>query len=265
MPLAAVNGLTLYYEETGSGSPLLLIAGLSGNTLGWAMLLPALAERFRVIAFDNWGAGRSSAPPGPYTTREMADDAAALLDHVGIERAHVIGLSLGGMIAQELALAHPDRVDHLVLYATYARPRTAIHEPWFRNWVEACERGTAPDQLAMLLLPWFLTPAFMAQPDHVEAAIAEWAADPYPAPAHGVAAQAAACLSHDTHSRLGQISAPTLVLVGAEDIVTPVACAQELAGGIPGAHLHVLERGGHTPDVEYPAAVAEAMLAFLAP
>src|SRR5215211_5170886 len=104
MPLAAVNGLNLYYEETGSGPPLMLIAGLSGNTLGWAMLLPALAERFRVIAFDNRGAGRSSAPPGPYTTREMADDAAALLDHLGIEQAHVFGFSLGGLIAQELAL-----------------------------------------------------------------------------------------------------------------------------------------------------------------
>jgi len=178
-------------------------------------------------------------------------------------RAHVIGLSLGGMIAQELALTHPERVDHLVLYATYARPRAAIHEPWFRNWVEACERGTTPDQLATLLLPWFLTPAFMGQPDQVEAAIAEWVADPYPAPAHGVAAQAAACLSHDTLSRLGQIATPTLVLVGAEDIVTPVSCAQELADGIPRARLHVLERGGHTPDVEYPEAVAEAMLAFL--
>src|SRR5215212_1479949 len=233
MPSTQVNGIDLYYEETGSGPPLLLIAGLGGNTLGWAMLLPALAEHFRVIAFDNRGAGRSSAPAGPYTTGQLADDTAALLDRLGIERTHVIGLSMGGMIAQELALAHPERVDHLVLYATYARPRPAIHDPWFRNWVEACERGTTPDQLATLLLPWFLTPAFMAQPEQVEAAIEEWAADPYPAPAHGVAAQAAACLSHDTHDRLGHVAASTLVLVGAEDIVTPVSCAQELAEGIP--------------------------------
>jgi pimeloyl-ACP methyl ester carboxylesterase len=229
------------------------------------MLLPALAERFRVIAFDNRGAGRSSAPPGPYTTCQMADDAAALLDHLSIDGAHVIGLSLGGMIAQELALAHPERVDRLVLYATYARPRPTIHGPWFTNWVDAYERDFAAEQLAVMMLPWFLTPTFMAHPDQVEAAIAEWVADPYPAPAQGVIAQAAAGLSHDTLSRLGQIAAPTLVLVGAEDILTPVACAQELAAGIPGAQLHVLERGGHTPDVEYPDAVAAAMLAFLAP
>ena len=101
---------------------LLLIAGLSGNTLGSAMLQPALAERFRAIAFDNRGAGRSSAPPGPYTTRQMRDDAAALLDHLGLDRAHVIGQSMGGMIAQELALAHPARVDRMILYGTFARP-----------------------------------------------------------------------------------------------------------------------------------------------
>jgi 3-oxoadipate enol-lactonase len=264
MPLAAVNGIDLYYEETGSGPPLLLITGLSGTTLGWALLLPALSERFHVIAFDNRGAGRSSTPPGPYTTRQLADDAAALLDHLGIERAHVIGISLGGMIAQELALGHPERVDRLVLWATYARPRPAIHGPWLQNWVDVSERGD-PDQLAMLLLPWFLTPAFMSQHDLVEEALEEGRADPYPAPVHGVAAQAAACRAHDALDRLGQIAAPTLVLVGAEDIVTPVSCAQELAEGIPGAHLQVLERGGHTPDVEYPDAVAEAMLAFLTP
>src|SRR3954469_11914440 len=136
MPTATVNGIDLYYEVSGEGPPLLLITGLSGNTLGWAMLEPTLAEHFQVIAFDNRGAGRSAAPPGPYTTREMADDAVGLLDHLGIERTHVLGLSMGGMIAQELALAHPTRVDRLVLFATYARPRPAVHNPWLTNWVE---------------------------------------------------------------------------------------------------------------------------------
>src|SRR3954470_2981688 len=115
MPSVLFNELELYYEETGSGPPLLLIAGLSGNTLGWSMLQPVLAEHFRVIAFDNRGAGRSSAPPGPYTTAQMAQDAVALLDYFDIDRAHIIGQSMGGMIAQELALAHPERVDRLVL------------------------------------------------------------------------------------------------------------------------------------------------------
>ena len=263
MPTTTINGIDLYYEETGSGPPLLLIAGLSGNTLGWAMLLPALSERFRVIAFDNRGAGRSSASPGPYSTRQMADDATALLDHLGIERADVIGHSMGGMITQELVLAHPEKVDRLVLLATYARPCPAIHDPWLSNWVQACERGADPAAVALSLMPWFFTAALMSEYDQVEAVLTEWLSDPYPAPAHGIASQAAACRTHDTLDRLPQIAAPTLVLVGAEDIVTPVSCSRQLADGIPGARLQVLERGGHIPDAEYPEAVTGALLAFL--
>jgi 3-oxoadipate enol-lactonase len=193
----------------------------------------------------------------------MAEDAAALLAHLDIERAHVIGHSLGGMIAQELALAYPGRVDRLVLLGTYARPRPAIHDPWLNNWVQACERGAEPAAVALSLMPWFFTPAFMSEYDQVEAALAEWLSDPHPAPAHGIAAQAAACQSHDTLERLTQIAAPTLVLVGAEDIVTPVSCSRELATGIPEACLQVLERGGHIPDAEYPEAISEALLGFL--
>ncbi len=221
MPLAAINGLNLYYEEAGSGPPLLLIAGLSGTTLGWAMLLPALAAHFRVIAFDNRGAGRSSAPPGPYTTRQMAGDAAALLEHLGITRAHVIGLSLGGMIAQELALAHPERVDHLVLYATYARPRMVIHAPWFQNWAQASERGDTPDQsLADVVTACVVpdsgvhgTPETRSRPSHRRMGGRSL---PSPCPWR-LAAQAAACLSHDTHDHRTEHRRPDPGLVGAEE------------------------------------------------
>ena len=121
MPTAPVNGIDLFYDERGEGTPLLLITGLSGNALDWTPLLPTLAEGHRVIAIDPRGAGRSSAPPGPYTMAMLAADALGLLNHLGIERAHVVGFSLGGMIAQELAIAAPARVDRLVLLATAAR------------------------------------------------------------------------------------------------------------------------------------------------
>lgn len=264
MPLTEANGVDLYYEETGDGPPLLLVLGLGANTLSWEPLPAALAARFRVIAFDNRGAGRSAAPPGPYTTRQLADDAAALLDRLGVGRAHVFGLSLGGMIGQELALARPDLVDRLVLLGTYARPRPAVHGPWFAAWVEARERGMDPVHLSLLLAPWFMTPAFMSQHDRVEAALARLRSNPYPAPAHGIAAQAAACMAHDTLDRLAGIAAPTLVLVGAEDVVAPVSCSRELVERIPGARLQVVERGGHVPHWEYPEAVAAALLGFLA-
>lgn len=262
MPNAQVNGINLYYEEQGSGEPLLLIMGLHGHILAWFFQVPALAQKYRVIAFDNRGAGRSEAPPGPYTTRQMADDAAGLLDHLGVERAHVVGWSMGGEIAQELALAHPQKVGRLVLLASLARPR-----PWGLPWLtfaeQARERGLDQRGLLIWSLPWLYTPAFMTQAERVEVALNVAGMDPYPISAQGFAGQAAACRTHDALDRLGQISSPTLVLVGAEDILTPPYYSREMAERIPGARLQTLERGGHGMPLEYPQAVNEALLAFL--
>src|SRR5919204_2765547 len=122
MPKVLVNGINLHYIEAGRGDPLLLIMGFGGDHLAWAFQTPVFAQSHRVIAFDNRGVGQSDVPDVPYTTRMMADDAAGLLDALGIERAHVIGVSIGGMIAQELALNHPRRVRSLQLHCTYARP-----------------------------------------------------------------------------------------------------------------------------------------------
>jgi len=263
MPLTHANGIDLYYEETGSGPPLLLINGLGGNTAGMAPMVEGLTPQYRVLAFDNRGAGRSSAPQGPYTTRLLADDAAALLAQLGIDRARVVGFSLGGMIAQELALAYPERVDHLALVATSARPHSGVMGPWLRFFVQARERELDATGFGLWFMPWLLSSTFMANHEQLEAALAG-GDDPYPAPAHGVAAQAAATLGHDALDRLPQIAAPTLVLVGAEDILTPVADAQELAAGIPAARLEVMERGAHLAFGEYPEVVAAALLTFLA-
>jgi 3-oxoadipate enol-lactonase len=251
-----VNGIDLYYEERGSGPPLLLLPGLSST----GFTIPALEPHFRSITLDNRGAGRSSVPPGPYTTRLLADDAAALLEYLGIERAHILGFSLGGAIAQELALAYPERVDHMVLYGTFARPNHAVFDPWLTHFVQAYERQLDPIAFNLWLMGWLFTPAFMSQPDLVASALGP---DPYPASAQGVAAQAAAAQAHDTLERLDQITAPTLVLVGADDIVCPVVYAQALAAGIPGAKLQVLAQGGHAALWEYADAANQALLQFL--
>ena len=262
MPLAQLNGIERYYQETGGGDPLLLINGLTGTCLGWDPLVPSLAGHFRVITSDNRGVGRSWAPPGPYTTRQMADDAAALLTHLGVARAHVVGSSMGGMIAQELALAYPSLVDRLVLYGTFARPRRAIIDPWL-TFVEQMNERLESTSVTLGWLPWLYTPAFFEQPEQVEAALARQ--EPYPAPAHGIAAQAEAVRHHDTLDRLSLITAKTLVLVGAEDVVTPVYYSRELAERIPGATLQVLERGGHDALWEDLDSGIEALLGFLAP
>ena len=133
MPKVRVNGIELHYEESGSGDPLLMIMGFGGDHQAWAFQVPAFAEGYRVITFDNRGAGQSEGPDVAYSTRMMADDAVGLLDVLRIERAHVLGVSMGGMIAQEVALNHPRRVRSLQLHCTYARPdqyMLALMEAW---------------------------------------------------------------------------------------------------------------------------------------
>ena len=266
MPILQANGIDLYYEEAGNGPTLLLLNGEGGNTLDWAALLPALTDRFQVITFDARGAGRSSAPPGPYSTRQMADDAAAVLDHVGAARAHVVGLSLGGMVAQELALAHPERVDRMALLATHARPASpALWDAWTTFFVQAQERELDRAGVVLWFMAWMFTPAFMARHEQVMEAVAQWQDDPLLATAHGRGAPGAAARAHDTLERLPLIAAPTLVVVGDQDILTPAAAARELAEGIRGARLQVLEGGGHLALFEREAAFTDALLAFLRP
>jgi pimeloyl-ACP methyl ester carboxylesterase len=260
MPIARIGGIEHYYQETGTGEALLLINGVGGTSLDWEPMLPALTEHFRVIAYDNRGAGRSDVPPGPYTTRQLADDAAALLAHLDVPRAHVLGFSMGGMIAQELALSYPQLVDRLILYGTFARPRAAIYEPWTMYAEQMAERLDSTSA-TVGWLPWLFSPAFFADPERIEAALA-WQ-EPYPQTLQGFVAQIEAVRTHDALDRVSNIAASTLVLAGAEDILTPVYYARELAERIPGAELRILDRGGHCALWEYPEAALEAVLSFL--
>ncbi|MGI8552400.1 MAG: alpha/beta fold hydrolase [Dehalococcoidia bacterium] len=269
MPTAKLNGIDLYYEEQGSGEPLILIAGFTANSLSWVMQMAILAQKYRVITFDNRGIGRSEAPEGPYSTHQMADDTAALLEHLGVERAHVIGWSMGGMIAQELALAHPRKVRRLVLLSSLARG-SEYADPWLNFMTQAydlVQRGELdPTGFVLFNMPWTLTPAFLTQPQLVQAALQQLSANPYPATPRGIAGQAAACREHqfgDALERLRGIKAPTLVLVGAEDILTPPSQSREMAEHIPNARLQILEHGGHGMAIEYAMAVNEALLSFL--
>ena len=256
MPVARNGSVELYWESTGHGPPVLLIAGQGMTMDGWWSTIPVLARSFRVIAFDNRDTGRSSHTALPYSVLQMAEDAVAVLDAAGEQRAHVYGLSLGGMVAQELALHHPDRVEALVLGATSPGGRNAV-------------------------LPAPLPMTFFARAGLMGSEEAEWAAVPYtyaeatrrlhadriaknikrrlstPPNAMTYLHQAAAVATHATFERLHNIVAPTLVMHGEQDLVMPPENARLLAERIPGAELRLQPESGHLFFIDEPRADRE--------
>jgi pimeloyl-ACP methyl ester carboxylesterase len=228
-------------EARGDGPPLLLVMGLGYARWGWDPVVEPLSRRYRVITFDNRGIGESDKPPGPYSARVMAEDAIRVLDEHGVERAHVVGTSLGGMIAQELALGWPGRVDRLVLACTtpgglYAAPpptsflrllaEAPVREPlvMLRRFIENALAPTAPTAL-------------------VERLYERRLADP-PDPV-GWQAQAVAGTTYDGYDRVSRIAAPTLVVHGTEDNVVAAANAEILGRLIPNARVELLGGCGH--------------------
>ena len=257
MPSVGADGAEIYYESTGSGDPVLLIMGLGADSRGWAMQTSAFAERHRVITFDNRGVGKSSVPPGPYDTKEMARDALAVLDAEGVEKAHVLGVSLGGTIAQWLAITAPERVRSLALGSTWAGPsewRSRLRRMQLgileREGVEALVRARV---LFIFSPPFFMHTAFM---DLAEKTMAETALD-------GYLHQLDAAEFHDARARLGEIEIPTLVLTGRRDILVPPELSYEVASLIPGAETEVLETA-HAIQLEEAARFNECVLAFFA-
>jgi 3-oxoadipate enol-lactonase len=232
----------LHWEDTGgSGPPVLLIMGLGMNATGWWRTIPALAE-FRVIAFDNRGVGRSERVPGPYTAAVMADDAVSVLDEAGVDRAHVYGISLGGMIAQEVALRHPERVRALVLGATTAGGSNLVPAS---DDVNAFVRLRA--QMTAEHAVWASVPINYARRTRLEGGdrIAEDIAQRlrFPVEPEYYSAQLAAAHGHE--ARVEDIRAPTLVVHGEEDVLVPPANGERLAELIPDAELSMWPGAAH--------------------
>jgi 3-oxoadipate enol-lactonase len=245
------------WEERGSGAPLLLIQGLGYARWSWEPVVPGLAERYRVLFFDNRGIGESDKPDGPYSARAMADDALQVLDEAGVEHAHVLGASLGGMIAQELATAAPERVDRLVLCCTTAGSADAVPMPAVT--VKLFAEAAALDPLVALRR--FVENALGDAPDPalVEELFARRVASP-PDPA-GWQAQAAAGATFVGVD--GEISAPTLVLHGTADNVIDPRNAALLADRIPAARVELLPGAGHLFFWEQPDTFVRIVKEFL--
>ncbi|MGA7677394.1 MAG: alpha/beta fold hydrolase [Dehalococcoidia bacterium] len=264
MPTAKVGDINIYYEIHGDGEALLLIMGYGAYSGHWAPLIPPLSQEYRVISFDNRGTGRSDKPNIPYTIKMMADDARGLLDVIGIGSAHVFGISMGGMIAQELALNYPDKVKSLMLGCTFCGGTKAIQPtPEALAFLINPEMGKlSVEEQARVAVPWLWTQEFIDKnPEAVEMYVA--ITSEYPTPTHGFACQAQAVATHDTYERLPQITAPTLVIVGDADRIIPAENSKILASRIPNAEMVILKNAGHGFFGEAAAETDRIILDFL--
>jgi len=274
MSTARVGDVELYYEEHGSGEPLLCIMGLATDSTAWVLQTPDFAKRHRTIIFDNRGVGRSSKPRGPYSIAQMADDAAGLLDALDVPRAHVLGVSMGGMIAQELALRHPARVRGLVLACTYPEPDADVRAQRetglaaFGGSVGA--DGTAqldgsgidPFAFFQMLLPKVFNVSFIETelPRLMELF---GGALQYGFDMDAVLAQVEATMNHRATDRLHAVKAPTLVITGDSDQLIACTNSDVLAKHIPGAKLVKVPGGSHGFNFETPDVFNREVLGFL--
>jgi 3-oxoadipate enol-lactonase len=261
---ADANGARLYYEVYGEGEPLLLIMGLGANHLGWAAQVPVYAREFKVIVFDSRGTGQSDFPQGvDYTIPLLADDAAALLDALGVDRAHVYGISLGGMIAQEMALRHPDKVRSLILGATTPGGPHAVGAD-AQALQALLEQGAVVDRAVTPgILEILFSPAYLAEHLSDLSEMFQRSAD-YPTTSpEAYGAQLRAVAGYDTYDRLPDIAAPTLVLHGTDDPLIPVANGRILAERIPDAKLVLFDGARHGYYLEKQAEADAAVLDFL--
>jgi 3-oxoadipate enol-lactonase len=256
------DGARIHYEIAGraDGEPLLLVQGLGADLKGWAAQRYALGRRYKLLLVDNRGAGGSDKPEGPYDLEVMADDAVAVLDAEGIADAHVLGASMGGVIAQLIAVRHPARVRSLVLSCTACH-----HHPWrvelLEGWAELAEaRGMRA--LTTEAIRWLVGPRHHARFRLPFGLLGPLVLN---IPAHAFAAQARAitATSDDLRGELRRITVPTLVLVGTQDILTPLSDAEELVDLIPGAELSIVPGAAHGVMIEAANAFNERVLAFL--
>jgi pimeloyl-ACP methyl ester carboxylesterase len=264
MPIASVNGINLYYEIHGHGPNLTMIEGTGYDLWMWYRQLPEFSAHFRVLVYDNRGVGRSDKPPGPYSHAQNAADLAGLLDHLGWDRTHVLGISMGGFIAQEFALAHRDRVDRLVLVATGFGGPNMVPVPPEAVLALTPDPTLSPEEKIRQAMPVAFGDRDWPR-GHVEEfdQIVGWRLQ-YPPTPESSMAQIMAGLTFNVEARLGEIQAPTLVVAGTEDRVVPPENARLLAERIPHARLDVIEGAGHLVLIEASDRFNRDVIAFLA-
>jgi pimeloyl-ACP methyl ester carboxylesterase len=264
MPQVEVDGLTINYDVHGDGEPLLLIPYTSADHACYAFQLPAYSERFRCIALDLPGTGESDKPPGPYSTESYAGQVAAFLGAIGVERAHVAGVSLGAAVAMHLAARHPDRVRSLSLHSAWD-----TSDSYLKTVVElwrtlALSLASVADVVIRAIFPMCFTPEmYVGRPEFVDS-LADFVRGRPAQPVDAFLAQTDAVLAHDASAALGKINAPTLITFGARDFIfSSTRFAAPLTSGIGGSELVVFEHLSHAGLHEDPETFNRTTLDFL--
>jgi pimeloyl-ACP methyl ester carboxylesterase len=262
MPHVNTNGLQIYYEVHGAGSPVLLIAGLGVNHLSWALQIPSLISAgYQCIVFDSRDVGLSSQSSAAYTIREMAEDTVGLMNALGLASTHVLGVSLGGMIAQEIAINHPSRVTTLTLACTVANVDdyiAGINRAW-----KYLRPHCSNDDFALSVSSWMFTHRFFQERANVDRFLHAVRNNPFPQSVSGYQRQIDAVLGYAANNRLSTIGAPMHVIVGAEDILTPPCYSRRLADNIRGSRVTEIAAAGHAALWERPNEFNYAVIDFL--
>src|ERR1051325_5107766 len=263
MARVRIGDLEISHDSEGTGEPVLLLMGLGGDHHGWDLVRRDLARRHRLVLIDNRDAGASDEARGAYGLADMAADALGVMDRLGVERFHLLGASMGGAIAQHMALVAPTRVASLVLVATWGRT-DAFLRTILAGWRLMVER-LSPEEFFAALAPWVFTHRFLEAPaPEVLALQADLRVRGLVKSVGAYQRQIDACLAHDTLDLLPLLRTPTLVLVGEDDILTPPRYARAIAAALARAEVVVVPGSGHACFLETPKGVAERALRFLA-
>lgn len=262
MPLVSVNNIKLFYDHQGHGEDLILLGGMTSNHLGWNAVMPFLIKDYKVLRPDNRGAGQSEAPSEHYTIAEMAEDIIALMDLLQIQKASIIGHSMGGMMLQYLLLHHPQRICKAVISSSSSKvPETSIFS--IQTRMKLMQAKLDKELMIELSFPWLFSSEFMSDKKRVQDTINVMMNNPYPQTPVGYEGQGRAVAHFDYRGKLKNVSTETLVLVGKEDLMTPVCCSEYIHQQMPSSSFKVIEKVAHIPQIESPAKTAEIILDFL--
>lgn len=261
MPIIQVNGINLFYETHGTGEPLLLIYGLAGRGNNWKFQIEALSSRFQIITFDNRGVGETDQPEEAFSLADIADDAAELLDHLGIASANVFGISMGGMIAQELALRHPGRVRKLALGCTHPGIKHCLPSPGWVTEIFKSLPGKPREQVVRECTPINYSPFTQEHRSELIESLVPLFVDNRQR-AHGYAGQLNAIWEFNAFDRLPQLAMPTLVMTGTDDVLVVPGNSKIIAERIPKVRLIEFPEAGHLFFIEKADDVNQELLEF---